>query len=184
MRGEEVPNTVDLTPNFKKKNPSATSVKTAHGVHPQQRQRQVKPVHGSETFGEARALVGGPKHSRSTTHDEKEPKPTHDNATANHGNSVDGRDWNESEKTQPPRSTPKKKKNPKNPERQREKEEDVRKEEKRKGGKKRIGREEGRGKRGRDKALPSSSGIATGGGERGGKQRILKKGWRASLSKK
>jgi hypothetical protein len=56
----------------------------------------------------------------------------------------------------------------------------VRKEEKRKGG----------GKRGRDKALPSSPGTATG-GERErerererGKQRILKKGWRASLSKK
>jgi hypothetical protein len=48
----------------------------------------------------------------------------------------------------------------------------VRKEEKRKG----------RGKRGRDKALPSSPGSATEGGERGGKQRILKKGWKASLS--
>jgi hypothetical protein len=75
---------------------------------------------------------------------------------------------------QPPRTTPKKKINPKNLERQREREEDLRKEEKRKGG----------GKRGRDKALPSSPGTATKGGERGGKQRILKIGWRASLSKK
>jgi len=49
----------------------------------------------------------------------------------------------------------------------------VRKEEKMKGGKKRRGREEGRG-----------PGTATEGGKRGGKQRILKKGWRASLSKK
>jgi hypothetical protein len=49
----------------------------------------------------------------------------------------------------------------------------VRKEEKRKRGE----------KRGRDKALPSSPRIATKGGERGGKQRILKKEWRASISK-
>jgi hypothetical protein len=111
---------------------------TARGVHPQQRQRQGKLDHDGETSCEARALVGGPKHSRSTTHDLKEPKPTHDSAAANHGNGVDGRDRNEPEKTQPPRTTPKKKKNPKNPERQREREEEARKEEKRKGGGKRV----------------------------------------------
>jgi hypothetical protein len=42
---------------------------------------------------------------------------------------------------------------------------------------------EGRSEEGKRKALPSSPGTATGGGESGGKQRILKKGWRASLSK-
>jgi len=74
-----------------KKKPSATRAGTAGGVHPQQRQRRGKPDHDSETSGEARSLVGGPKHSRSTTHDEKELKPTHDSAAANHGNGVDGR---------------------------------------------------------------------------------------------
>jgi len=92
------------------------------------------PDHDSKTSGEARALLGGPKHSRSTTQDAKGPKPTHDSVAANHGNDVDGRDQNELEKTQPPRTTPKKKINPKNPKRQREREEDVRKEEKRMGG--------------------------------------------------
>jgi hypothetical protein len=55
--------------------------------------------HDGETSGESRALVGGPKHNRSTTHDAKEPKPTHDNAAANHGNGVDGRGRKEPEKT-------------------------------------------------------------------------------------
>jgi hypothetical protein len=149
VHGEEVPNTVDLTPKLQK-TPLATCVGTARGVHPQQRQQLGKPDHDGKTFDEARALVGRPKHNRSTTHDAKEPKPTHDSVVANHGNGVDGRDRNEPEKTQPPRITPKKKINPKNPERQREREA-VRKEEKRKGG----------GKRGRDKALPSSPGTAT-----------------------
>jgi hypothetical protein len=94
--GEEVPNTVDLTPKLQK-TPSATRARTARGVHPQQRQRRGKPDHDAETTGEARALVGGPKHSRSTTHDAKEQKPTHNSAAANHGNSVDGRDRNEPE---------------------------------------------------------------------------------------
>jgi len=152
----KVPNTADLTPKLQKKT-SATRASTARGVHPQQRQRPRTPVEDGETSGEARALVGGPKHSRSTTHDVKEPKPKHNSAAADHGNSVDGRDWNEPEKTQPPRSTPKKKKNPKNPERQREREEDVRKEEKRKGGKKRTGREEGKGEEKSSSLLPWNS---------------------------
>jgi hypothetical protein len=81
---------------------------TTHGVHPQQCQRQGKPEHDGETTGEARALVGGPKHSRSTTHDAKEPKPMHNSSSANHGNGINGRDKNIPEKTQPPRTTPKK----------------------------------------------------------------------------
>jgi hypothetical protein len=152
----KVPNTADLTPKLQKKT-SATHAGTACGVHPQQHQQRGKPVQDGETYGEARALVGEPKNSRSTTHDVKEPKPTHDSAAANHRNSVDGRDQNEPEKTQPPRITPKRKKNPKNPERQREREEDVRKEEKRKGGKKRSGREEGRGEEKSSSLLPWNS---------------------------
>jgi hypothetical protein len=132
VRGEEVPNTIDLTPKLQKA-PSATRDRTARGVHPQQRQRRGKPNQGSETSGETCALEGGPKHNRSTTHDAKEPKPMHDSAIANHGNGVDRRDRNEPEKTQPLRTTPKKKINPKNPERKWEREEDVRIEEKRKG---------------------------------------------------
>jgi len=118
VRGEEVPNTIDLMPKLQK-TPSAMRTGTARGVHPQQRQRRGKLDHDGETSSEAHALVGGPKHSRSTTHDAKEPKPTHDSAAANHENNIDRRDQNEPEKTQPLRTTPKKKINPKNPERQR-----------------------------------------------------------------